>query len=236
MKITVEYLAKKVGMTPDALLVTLEKAQVDIINLTSPQAELTREQQQKLQAHLSSTKLTLSAPSLTKKPGVKVTKVNKLELAQARQRAREAAKVGGNTSTDTRSVKPKPPVVEKTEKPKAVKSIQVEKKPKAPVSNDKPTQTDGMEEAMAMLQQAAADARSKKQRFNARSLSQKFSYPVDAKKKVLTISLGETVTVAEIAQKMNLKPNVVIKALMGLGVMATINQVLDQETATLLVL
>jgi translation initiation factor IF-2 len=49
------------------------------------------------------------------------------------------------------------------------------------------------------------------------------------------VGIGETVTVAELAQKMAVKANEVIKVLMNMGVMATINQPIDQDTAVLVV-
>src|SRR5712671_5052273 len=49
------------------------------------------------------------------------------------------------------------------------------------------------------------------------------------------VGIGETVTVAELAQRMAVKANEVIKALMNMGVMATINQPIDQDTAVLVV-
>jgi translation initiation factor IF-2 len=49
------------------------------------------------------------------------------------------------------------------------------------------------------------------------------------------VGIGETVTVAELAQKMAVKATEVIKVLMNIGVMATINQPLDQDTAVLVV-
>ncbi|MDH5692375.1 MAG: translation initiation factor IF-2 [Gammaproteobacteria bacterium] len=49
------------------------------------------------------------------------------------------------------------------------------------------------------------------------------------------VSIPETITVAELANKMSVKAAEVIKALMVLGNMATINQVLDQETAIIVV-
>jgi len=52
---------------------------------------------------------------------------------------------------------------------------------------------------------------------------------------VREVGIGETVTVAELAQKMAVKATEVIKALMNLGVMATINQPIDQDTAVLVV-
>ena len=52
---------------------------------------------------------------------------------------------------------------------------------------------------------------------------------------VREVEIGATITVADLAQKMAVKANEVIKALMKMGMMVTINQVLDQDTATLVV-
>jgi translation initiation factor IF-2 len=52
---------------------------------------------------------------------------------------------------------------------------------------------------------------------------------------VREVSVGETVTVAELAQKMAVKATEVIKVLMNMGVMATINQPIEQDTAVLVV-
>jgi translation initiation factor IF-2 len=49
------------------------------------------------------------------------------------------------------------------------------------------------------------------------------------------VALPETITVAELAQKMSIKAAEVIKVLMQLGTMVTINQVLDRDTATVVV-
>ncbi|WP_375057755.1 translation initiation factor IF-2 [Zobellella sp. DQSA1] len=47
------------------------------------------------------------------------------------------------------------------------------------------------------------------------------------------VEIGETITVAELANKMAVKGAEVIKAMMKMGAMVTINQVIDQETAQL---
>jgi translation initiation factor IF-2 len=52
---------------------------------------------------------------------------------------------------------------------------------------------------------------------------------------VREIMVPETITVGELAHRMSVKAAEVIKALMKLGSMATINQVLDQETAMIVV-
>ncbi len=52
---------------------------------------------------------------------------------------------------------------------------------------------------------------------------------------VREVTIPETITVAELAQKMTVKAAEVIKTMMSMGTMATINQVLDQETASVVV-
>jgi len=60
-----------------------------------------------------------------------------------------------------------------------------------------------------------------------------FTKPVE--KVVREVKIPETIQVSELADKMAVKSTEVIKTLMMMGVMATINQVLDQETAQLVV-
>ncbi len=52
---------------------------------------------------------------------------------------------------------------------------------------------------------------------------------------VREVVVPETITVGELAQRMSVKAAEVIKTLMKMGVMATINQTLDQDTAVLVV-
>ncbi|AVP97623.1 translation initiation factor IF-2 [Ahniella affigens] len=49
------------------------------------------------------------------------------------------------------------------------------------------------------------------------------------------IAIGESITVADLANKLALKGSEVVKALFKMGVMATINQTIDHETAVLVV-
>jgi translation initiation factor IF-2 len=59
--------------------------------------------------------------------------------------------------------------------------------------------------------------------------------PSQQEQRVLEVHVPETITVAELAHKMALKASEVIKQLMKLGQMVTINQSLDQETAMIVV-
>ncbi len=66
-----------------------------------------------------------------------------------------------------------------------------------------------------------------------KALQHGFSKPVE--KKVLELEIPESVTVGELAQMMSVKAAELIKALMKMGSMVTINQAIDQDTAILLV-
>ncbi len=52
---------------------------------------------------------------------------------------------------------------------------------------------------------------------------------------VREVTIPETISVGDLAQKMSVKAAEVIKALMNMGTMVTINQILDQETAAIVV-
>jgi translation initiation factor IF-2 len=65
------------------------------------------------------------------------------------------------------------------------------------------------------------------------SLKHGFAMPTAPVKR--EVAIPETITPAELAKRMSVKAAEVIKAMIGLGVMATINQVIDQETAVIVV-
>ncbi|HHN8348709.1 TPA: translation initiation factor IF-2 [Morganella morganii] len=90
--------------------------------------------------------------------------------------------------------------------------------------NNRHSEKADREEARAQL------PRGKKQRKGS-SLQQSFNKPVAAVTRDVVI--GETITVGELANKMAVKGSQVIKTMMKMGAMATINQVIDQETAQL---
>ena len=67
------------------------------------------------------------------------------------------------------------------------------------------------------------------------SMSGQHGFAMPAERVVREVALPETLTVAELAQKMSVKSVEVIKVLMKLGMMVTINQVVDRDTATIVV-
>jgi translation initiation factor IF-2 len=66
-------------------------------------------------------------------------------------------------------------------------------------------------------------------------MEQRHGFELPTAPVVREVSIGETITPQELAQKMAVKATEVIKAMMNMGVMATINQPIDQDTAVLVV-
>nr|WP_232036839.1 translation initiation factor IF-2 [Buchnera aphidicola] len=64
-------------------------------------------------------------------------------------------------------------------------------------------------------------------------LHQKFNKPTKILNK--TISIGSTISVLELSKKMAVKHSIIIKMLLNLGISATFTQILDQDTAQLII-
>ncbi|MEP5566757.1 MAG: translation initiation factor IF-2 [Halioglobus sp.] len=63
----------------------------------------------------------------------------------------------------------------------------------------------------------------------------KHGFEMPTEKKAVEVEVGDMISVGDLAQQMSIKAGEVIKQLMTLGVMANINQMIDQDTATLVV-
>ncbi|MEY2618803.1 MAG: hypothetical protein RL522_1805 [Pseudomonadota bacterium] len=75
----------------------------------------------------------------------------------------------------------------------------------------------------------------KGRRGNDRDSREDHTQAAPAEARVIEVHVPETITVAELAHKMAVKASEVIKALMKMGQMVTINQPLDQDTAMIVV-
>ncbi len=75
--------------------------------------------------------------------------------------------------------------------------------------------------------------KSKAIKLAARLKQHTFERPTE--KRIYEVKVPVTIQVIELAQRMNVKAPMVIKSLMAMGVMATINQPIDQDTAVLIV-
>ena len=89
------------------------------------------------------------------------------------------------------------------------------------------------EDEQDMQVERSSRRRRKSKRNAGEHLKQGFNKPAQPVERV--VKLGETITVGELANRMAVKSNEVIKTMMKMGEMATINQVLDQDTAVLVI-
>ena len=82
-----------------------------------------------------------------------------------------------------------------------------------------------------------AGRRRKKQKSRpvARTQPARHGFEMPTAPMVREVDIPETITVGDLAQKMSIKATELIKALMGLGMMVTINQVIDQDAAVIVV-
>ncbi len=77
--------------------------------------------------------------------------------------------------------------------------------------------------------------RSRKKANRVHAEHSKHGFEMPTEQKTHEVELADMISVADLAQQMSVKTGEVIKQLMKMGVMATINQTIDQDTATLLV-
>ncbi len=63
----------------------------------------------------------------------------------------------------------------------------------------------------------------------------KHGFKKPTSKKVHEVEVGETIIVSELAQKMSIKAAEIVKHLMKMGTMATVNQAIDRDTAELII-
>ena len=81
----------------------------------------------------------------------------------------------------------------------------------------------------------AGVTRKRSRRIAAKAIPIQHGFEKPTEPTVREIPLPEAITIGELAQKMSVKASEVIKRMMQLGTMATINQVVDQDTASILV-
>lgn len=147
--------------------------------------------------------------------------------------AHHGAGQGFKPRTDQQGVRPQPAAADKSRTP-ADKPKAPDKPKTAKPSYKKPDAKGRFEKRSAVAEHAEARLRPgshrKKGPARAQEQTQKPAKPVEKK----PIVLGESVTVQELSLKVHKSPAELIKKLMQLGVLATINQEIDTDTASIL--
>lgn len=108
-----------------------------------------------------------------------------------------------------------------------------EGKPKKKQAGHRGPRSRPVEEPMVISEDEEETTLRKPLRAKKKPKEKRHGFERPTKPMVREVEIPETITVGDLAQRMAVKAADVIKTLMGMGVMTTINQPLDQETAVL---
>ena len=223
MAITVKDFAKTLKIPDKALIERMQKAG---LSHSKSSDEITPNDKQALLKFLKGSK-TSSSKSVTSESGVKVTSRGKASSIKSSNKSYsdniEAKRAAASEQLKEQQIKRKEQLKE------AVKEKQVQKKKKTLKTKQEPLQ----KKVDVKDQLSSAVSAFKKKEENIFDDQHQFEAPTEFIKK--DIEIPETINVGELAKLMAVKGGEVVKNLMSLGVVATINDVIDQETAILVV-
>ena len=223
MAITVKDFAKTLKIPDKALIERMQKAG---LSHSKSSDEITPSDKQALLKFLKGSK-TSSSKSVTSESGVKVTSRGKASSIQSSNKSYsdniEAKRAAASEQLKEEQIKRQEQLKE------AVKEKQAQKKKKI----IKTKQEHQQEKVDVKDQLSSAVNAFKKKEENVFDDQHQFEAPTEFIKK--DIEIPETINVGELAKLMAVKGGEVVKNLMSLGVVATINDVIDQETAILVV-
>ncbi len=149
------------------------------------------------------------------------------EPKQAESTTKEPAKV------ENRPVKKQRPAEQESSESKAADFKRGKRKEKTNISIRDEMDDSGVYPKRHKPKKRKFNEKSEKYREAEEALTHGFAKPTAPT--IHEVHVPETITVADLAKKMSVKAAEVIKVMIGLGAMATINQVIDQETAIIVV-
>ena len=222
MAITVKDFAKTLKITDKALIERMQKAG---LSHSKGSDEVTPSDKQALLKYLKGSK-SAASKSVTSESGVKVTSRGKVTSATSSKKSYsdniEAKRAAASEQLKEQQIK-------REEQLKAAAKLkQEQKKSKAIKKQSAPEKIVDVKDQLS----SAVDAYKKKEVVFEDSQHQ-FEEPKEFIKK--DIEVPQTIQVGELAKLMAVKGGEVVKNLMSLGVVATINDLIDQETAILVV-
>ena len=226
MALTVKDFAKTLKISDSALLERMQNAGLSHSKNTD---EVTAADKQALLKSLKSAKATPSK-SITSGSGVTVTSKGKTskdtETAKSYSDNIEAKRAAASEQLKEQQKRREEQLKEAAkQKQEEVKKREKFKK----VDKDKPAIKVNVKDQLS----SAVNAYKRRETAFSQESEHKFEAPTEFIKK--DIEVPSSIQVGELAKLMAVKGNVVVKNLMGLGVVATINDVIDQETAILVV-
>jgi translation initiation factor IF-2 len=226
LALTVKDFAKTLKISDSALLERMQNAGLSHSKNTD---EVTAADKQALLKSLKSAKATPSK-SITSGSGVTVTSKGKTskdtETVKSYSDNIEAKRAAASEQLKEQQKKRE----EQLKEAARLKQEEVKKREKfKKVDKDKPAIKVNVKDQLS----SAVNAYKRRETAFSQESEHKFEAPTEFIKK--DIEVPSSIQVGELAKLMAVKGNVVVKNLMGLGVVATINDVIDQETAILVV-
>ena len=143
--------------------------------------------------------------------------------------AAAAAEPVGEVSADDVQEEETPPPAEEAAQPQPAPELPAAAAP--PVEAEKPARIHREELHVASGKSGRRKKKQRPRQVLKRPAQHKFEKPTAPI--VREVELPESITVSELAQRMSVKSTEVIKVMMNLGTMVTINQMIDQETAAI---
>ena len=221
---TVKDFAKTLKITESILLERLQNAGLSHKKASD---EITTQDKQALLKSLKSNKSSVTK-SVTSDSGVKVTSkgrtITENEGSKSYSDNIEAKRAAASEQLKEQQIKRENQLKEAVRE-----KAEAKKKGKLNTSNNIREKID----IKAQLSSAVSAYKSKEEKFFDDNEIHKFEAPTETIKK--DVEIPSTIQVGELAKLMAVKGGIVVKNLMSLGVVATINDVIDQETAILVV-
>ncbi|WP_417548873.1 translation initiation factor IF-2 [Methylophaga sp.] len=235
-------------------------AAIEAERLAVEEARIAAEEEQKALAEEAKVKQQKQSDPVKKapaKPELTASQLahKKLEEADAKRRAANLARIDAEKALEARKkAREEEEALEKAKEEARLAATEAQAKEQKPdrkeadakhvASKDKPArrgrfQPDDKFERKELHVSDGKGRRKKKkgvsQKTTAVETSTEHGFSRPTAPVVREVSVPDTISVSDLAQRMSVKAAEVIKALMGMGTMATINQVLDQDTAVILV-
>ena len=248
--VTVENLAKMIGSQEDALLFQMKEAglsHTDIKDEVTDKDKKTLLEFLKGQQNKSSKTISLNKSSTRSEPAapgtVSITRKT-ISRESPDKSISEAKRTSSTINFDEiekkRQAGEANKKAEEEQRKKEIEQKTLVTRRKAKTGHTPATKSDSKKVVQVekrTLKQTRPEISKKEQReldgenFLSNVEKQEFEKPVDLVSK--NIQIPETITVSELAQSLSVKGAEVVKKLMSMGVMATLNQPLDQDTAIL---
>ena len=226
MALTVKDIAKTLKISDSALLERMQNAGLSHSKNTD---EITAADKQALLRSLKGAKTT-SPKSVTSGTGVTVTSKGKIsketEGTKSYSDNIEAKRAAASEQLKEQQKKREDQLKEAAR----LKQEEIKKREKFKKAEpERPAKKVNVKDQLS----SAVNAYKRREGSFSKDADHKFEVPTEFIKK--DIEVPSTIQVGELAKLMAIKGNIVVKNLMGLGVVATINDVIDQETAILVV-